>query len=1532
MSLEAIRAMRPRVASQPPLPSPPAPPLIADTGNAKVDAVADCINQAAAPFQNAPDPEKGTLGQVENGIGAVMGVVGAPFQLLDTGFAMITAPLASMMPAFPAATLMMPHLGPPHAHGHPPSLVPPAPPVPLPSIGTIMVGGAVTVLIGGVPAARAGDIGMAPTCVGLFPFFDIFTGSSNTWIGGARAARQMDITWHCNPASAMNMIGKVMGGIGVLAGAVSAGAAAAAGQAAAAASAAAQAAADAAALAMGAMLGKDPGIPPTIGAIMMGNPMVLIGGFPMPDVLSLLGGALKALKKFGKIVGKSKAFGKMLSKLGLCNAPGEPVNPFTGEVYNDFEDYVAVDTGLSWERHYRSGWTQEDGPMGFGTRHFFQRPLTLLRKRALYETHDNEKVSLEKLADGSYAPADGFTLKSPDGRRFELTTDRDELLVYQLQPTSPPTGRLDRYKTDKLDVFLYYDGRGRLAALSESAAGNPVDTHFLYNADGRIQEVRRGVRNQPALTIARYVYHDGCLVEQYDALGAVKRFRYDGEHRMVQGTDRRGYSFHWHYDAKSGRCIKSHGDDGLWGIEVDYQGAQTVVTEADGGQWVFKHYPDGVISHIAGPDGGVMQYVKDEHTGRITKQIMPGGSEFRWLYDRAGRHYARSDQWAHQFLPEDDDPNPPDPLAHAGPLTHKGWLWGRPLERLLPPIWTLPAQILQDLRQLEPSVLGRTAVAPLPVCDAAGRAIEQLDAEGNAERYQRDAEGNAIAIQDRAGNWSRRQWTSWNLLESEETALGGVVRYAYNHRERLTALTDPNGNWTEYTRDHRQRVVEERRNGRVHRAQTYDLHGQVVEQHDGQGTAVQKFEVGDHGLPMVMVLNGGDAYSYDYDAHGRPIAASSSQHEVTMSHLRSLRQADRRDGKGVEHAYGSWQEVIRTTYFDRFVVRYDYRNGPGVYVHTPDGNVHHLWRTPNGLVVRENANGTNEVTLFDAEQRLRSRHCWSRIGGEVTWRQVFRYSAVGELQATEDSDAGYHGFEYDADHRLTAEVAGTARREYAYDRAGNIVRTPEHGLIHYKHENVIAHADFDHFEYDAELRRSAADWQGRATVNYRYDSRGQLIEAHWSDHEQIWKAAYDGLGRRLWKQYADERVDFYWDGDRLAAERFADGQLRIYVYSNEDALVPFMWLDYASDGAEPSSGKAYYLFVAPNGMPLRVEDCDRNIAWRVARATAYGLVEVAPGSTVDLRLRFAGHFYDEHLQLFYNRYRDYDPKLGRYLQPDPIGHDGGVNLYAYPANPLADVDLLGLVHRRARPKGDTPEGTQALKDDVRADVASRHATLSRNARDEAIMVAGVRNKRTGDTFTADNAEAFQHNKDGKLNPVMQRRVEAQGRIIDAHEDLYAPPPKGQGKTSQEIHDMADAEIRDHLSKKGVPPDQDGMDTTEQFRRTNDRVRYREDSPSTESPHEGLRRENGNHGEVKATSDALDEVERSEGRPATGKDIEDLELHNQRLPSGRSKPIVDDAMPRCDNCRGLTDGVEPSPALRDAEAGKDQRQGALWDQQ
>jgi len=271
--------------------------------------------------------------------------------------------------------------------------------------------------------------------------------------------------------------------------------------------------------------------------------------------------------------------------------------------------------------------------------------------------------------------------------------------------------------------------------------------------------------------------------------------------------------------------------------------------------------------------------------------------------------------------------------------------------------------------------------------------------------------------------------------------------------------------------------------------------------------------------------------------------------------------------------------------------------------------------------------------------------------------------------------------------------SGAAPEAYAYDAAGNVLSMP--GLsegaalgaggyataggsaVVLDTGNRVYRANGEQFAYDDRDHVSARmRWDGVAT-RYGYDSLDRLVSV--DAPGMAWRAKHDALGRRTEVTCNGRVRRQYWDTDRLAAEHFDDGRVRVYVYADAHALVPLLSVDYASLAAAPESGVVHAWFTSHQGAPEEVTQLDGTLVWS-GRVAPFGAVEVTHGADFHQPLRWPGHYYDADTGLHYNRFREYDPRLGRYLQSDPQGISGGDNLYAYAwdDNPLRSVDVRGL--------------------------------------------------------------------------------------------------------------------------------------------------------------------------------------------------------------------------------------------------------------
>ena len=193
-----------------------------------------------------------------------------------------------------------------------------------------------------------------------------------------------------------------------------------------------------------------------------------------------------------------------------------------------------------------------------------------------------------------------------------------------------------------------------------------------------------------------------------------------------------------------------------------------------------------------------------------------------------------------------------------------------------------------------------------------------------------------------------------------------------------------------------------------------------------------------------------------------------------------------------------------------------------------------------------------------------------------------------------------------------------------------------------------------------------------------YDLNGNLLNdgTHIYTHDAVNRLVdvdgtitytYDALGRRVSKTVNGTVTKYVYDGARVIAEYDGAGQLlRKYIYGpglDEPMLM------------QTGATRYYYLFDSL-GSVIGLTDASGSLV-ESYRYSVYG--QPLQASTVGNPYLFTGRRFDSETGLYYYRNRYYSPQLRRFIEPDPIGFEGGMNLYAYVGNdPGNATDPWGL--------------------------------------------------------------------------------------------------------------------------------------------------------------------------------------------------------------------------------------------------------------
>jgi len=111
---------------------------------------------------------------------------------------------------------------------------------------------------------------------------------------------------------------------------------------------------------------------------------------------------------------------------------------------------------------------------------------------------------------------------------------------------------------------------------------------------------------------------------------------------------------------------------------------------------------------------------------------------------------------------------------------------------------------------------------------------------------------------------------------------------------------------------------------------------------------------------------------------------------------------------------------------------------------------------------------------------------------------------------------------------------------------------------------------------------------------------------------------------------------------------------------------------------------------------------------------SFGNVIFEKDPTVETRYQFTGREFDEETGLYYYRARFYDSQAGRFIGEDPIGLEGGLNLYAYVGNsPIEYIDPFGEVRRFDPSHPDCIELARKIKN-IQKDIEKRLRAIEEN--------------------------------------------------------------------------------------------------------------------------------------------------------------------------------------------------------------------------
>ncbi|WP_405056848.1 DUF6531 domain-containing protein [Kribbella sp. NBC_01505] len=547
------------------------------------------------------------------------------------------------------------------------------------------------------------------------------------------------------------------------------------------------------------------------------------------------------------------------------------------------------------------------------------------------------------------------------------------------------------------------------------------------------------------------VYSAGVLVAHYDPRGNATTYDYDGRLNKIKVTDpqfnetrmtydARGnmltrtapaplsYKETWVYDAEDNVTSATDGRGKTTTFTYDAANRPTSTTDPGGGKTVLTYTALGQLATQKTPLGNVTTQDYDG-AGNLVSNTRPLGAVQKYEYDAAGRVTASIDPRGNVAgsTPEDytthytydsagnvvTTTNPDDSVARSN----------------YDDVGKLASSTQEDVSG---TVLSRTAYR----YDAAGRSIEQSDANGVTQATTYDSRGNRASSTDATGARTTYTYDSMNRVATMTTPRGNTAgatpatftwSYSYDANGNQLFQTDGSGRKSSQTFDVLNRVVTSTSPAGAVTTTTYDGSNNVLTSKDALGQvttnvydAVGRLQT--TALPSMQPTT----YTYDLDGQRLSMKSPSGASITKWTYDADGRQTTQVDPRGNVTGGAPADHTTKYTYdpAGNLLTQTDKLGRVTTRTYDPSGNV----------VGEKDPRGFTTTSTYDALHRLTS--VTSPAGPATT---SYSYDAVGNLIERKDARDGVTKYGYNARGEMVSLSDPLNRKQtFGYDPEGNL--------------------------------------------------------------------------------------------------------------------------------------------------------------------------------------------------------------------------------------------------------------------------------------------------------------------------------------------------------------------------------------------------------------------------------------------------------------------------------------------------------------